>query len=114
MLHKPAYQRLPALLYEDGLSPECPHQPWNRTLHPIPHTPPTPVPEIDLKALERMNRVNVLSSVMRAEASIAKQWLNYRYPSERNIRIDFRAESKERGWFASGEQIHATLEVNIW
>jgi hypothetical protein len=85
-------------------------------LYPI----PTPITSLtlptayQLDSVECLHRIETMVPAIRAEADIAKQWLTYRHSSERNIRIDYQAESKERYYYGRGEQFSATLKVNIW
>jgi len=48
------------------------------------------------------------------ELALASNWLDSRFDGERNIRIDFRAECRERGWFGRGERMRITTQVSIW
>ena len=92
---------------------------FSRLAYPIARAPRTPAMPVslarqELKALERINRTNVLRDVLDAEEDLAKQWLNCRYPGEDGIRIDFTAESRERRFlFPRGEDLRATLDIHI-
>lgn len=73
-------------------------------------------PQLDY--LTKSTRINAMTAVSLAQSSMAAAWLGHRNPWEGNIRIDLKAESRERGGFfglfAKGEKLRVTTTINIW
>lgn len=71
--------------------------------------------ETQLAYLERETRIKALTAVSLQQNAVASEWLRFRQPYERNIRIDTRSESREKRWlFARGERLRVTTTINIW
>lgn len=85
-----------------GLSPEV--------MRPL-----VPLVNKQLRLNEVNTRINALREVSSFQSAVASDWLRNRFPGERNIRIDTRAESREIRWlFAKGERISVSTQISIW
>ena len=85
-----------------GLSPEV--------MRPL-----VPLVNKQLRLNEVNTRINALREVSSFQSAVASDWLRNRFPGERNIRIETRAESREMRWlFAKGERIAVSTQITIW
>lgn len=75
----------------------------------------TALNDSQLGYLEKETRIKALTAVSVQQSAMAAEWLRFRQPYERNIRIDTWAESRERRWlFATGERLRVTTQISIW
>ncbi len=73
-----------------------------------------PVPLDCPKALEAQSRRDAISYVAQNETNLVADWLVTRKEGERNMRVDFEAESRSRNLLGKGERMRVSLQVEIW